>query len=64
MCYLRKYLKMFSFEDFEPIIFIVLYDIICIFKLYCYQKSVSKGYVSWSAIFFNDETYIVIIPII
>lgn len=47
------------FEDWGPIIFIPLCgEIICIFKLYCIQKSLNKGALPWSAIFLNDDTYI------
>lgn len=33
-------------------------EIFCIFKLYCYQKSINKGSMSHSVIVLNDETYI------
>ena len=33
-------------------------EVICIFKPYCYQKSTNKGYVSLSAEFLSDETYV------
>lgn len=33
-------------------------EVICIFKLYRYQKSINKACLSLSAEFLNEETYV------